>query len=156
MSVGLILPGERVDSRPVLNLARFDKQFTHGDITAFTTWYGPEREECLVLVPTHKFGLSQEFMPAVFRISEISIYAEGHVGDPTEAIWNLRLAAAGLGFEDSPMMVMRLRSIVAEHIIDVLRMPVRRPRENEEVRATAVVTDRSTGKTTETRIRDDV
>lgn len=158
MSVGLIIPGaeQRADSRPALNLARFHRQFTHGDVTAFLTWYGPDLEECVALVPTFKFGISQDFMPAVFLISEISIYAEGYLGDVREAIWNLRIAAAGLGLDDNPMTIMRLRSIVAEHIDDVLRMPPERPRENEEWRATISATDRNTGETTELRILDDV
>lgn len=157
MSVGLIMPGgERPDSRPVLNLARYHRQFSHGDLTVFLTWHGTDLEECIVLVPTFKFGMGQEFMPAVFLLSNISIYAEGYLGDVTEAIWNLRIAAAGLGMDDSPTSIMRLRSIVAEHINDLMLMPPERPRENEEVRGVIVATDRETGKSSETEIRDDV
>lgn len=153
----LILPGlPAPDSRPALNLARFHKQYVHGDITVFITWLAPEMEECMVLVPTFKVGLTQEFAPCVITLSQVGLYSDG-LDSGTEAEVEALVTAFAwcLGMDSGPATLLRILGIIRNHMGDLVACPPR-PRENEEVRADAILTDRSTGKTREMEVRDDV
>lgn len=155
---GLLLPswGTRPDSRPALNLARFHKQYTHGDITVFMTWLAPDMEECMVLVPTFKFGISQDFAPCVITLSQAALYGDGmDSGTQAEVEALVTAFAYCLGLDTGPATCLRILGVIRNHLGDLLQIPPR-PRENEEVRADAIVTDLSTGKTRQMEVRDDI
>lgn len=110
---------------PALDLTRYHWKAEHGDVTAFGSWWlaedsGPR--PCIVLLPTYRQSW-QKAKPSVVLIDQAWVWDET-IGDPERAA---RLAfhfAEGLGLPlNNPNTIMRIRSIIADHIGDLLMMP---------------------------------
>jgi hypothetical protein len=112
-------------TRPALDLTRYHFRHLHGDITAYGTWWlaedsGPR--PCLVLLPTHKQSW-EKTRPCVVMLDQAWVWSE-EIGDPFRAARNALDFADALGLGASPSNGIRVRSIIVDHLDDLLKMPV--------------------------------
>lgn len=124
--------------RADLDLTQVHFQLTYGPITLFGTWFGAERKPALVLLPTTKIG-REEAIPCVIPLASAWKWAES-TGDPAHAARVSVMFAQHMGLDAyNPHQVIRITSIVRDHIGDLLAIP---PKPTERVVvADAVRTD---------------
>lgn len=136
----------QVVSRPALDLARCHWTHQCGDITVYGTWWladdaGPR--PCLVLMPTRQSAWAGA-TPYVVHIDQSWIWSE-EIGLPERAARNSMEAAQCLGLSVSdPLTVMRVRSIIVDHLPELLVMPPMPP-DMREGKAIGEVTIRRDG-----------
>lgn len=141
---------------PVLDLEMLHFRRRHGDIEAFGTWYGPENRPCLVLMRRGDYGAdTARVTPCIFPQANAWIFSE-EIGDPREAVHSLASMAHHLGLSAFQQLDMfRLLSIVRENLQDWITIPPK-PKDKVEVKADAILTDRTTGKEKHAEIMGDV
>lgn len=110
--------------KPALDLTRYHDRHQHGDITVYLTWWlasdsGPK--QCLVLVPTHAQSYERT-TPCVVPMNHAWVWSE-EIGDPAAAAATAMSFARALGLEASPRQAIRIRSIIVDHLDDLVRMP---------------------------------
>lgn len=108
-----------------LDLTRYHFRHTHGDITVYGTWWlasdsGPK--PCLVLIPTHAQSY-QRATPCVVPMNDAWVFSDT-IGDPVRAAQASFAFAEALGLNvNTPQNVFRVRSIIADHIGELLLIP---------------------------------
>ncbi len=108
-----------------LDLTRYHERYQHGDITVYLTWWlasdaGPR--PCLVLIPTNAQS-NERGTPCVVPLNQAWVWSEA-IGDPVHAArWAFAFAQT-LGLDTNNVTnVFRVRSIIADHLGDFLKMP---------------------------------
>lgn len=142
-------------SRTAIDLARYHERYTHGDLSVYLTWFlasdaGPK--PCLVLIPTD--SAKWEFAtPCIVMLEDAWVWSEA-IGDPARAARSCFDFAGALGLNPSqPTDVFRIRSIVHDHLGDLLAIPPMPADMRETVSlGEATVTDRETGRTIEREV----
>lgn len=110
--------------RIALDLTRYHFKRELGDITLFGTWFlasdsGPK--PCLVLLPTGK--QNQHGIPCVVPQNQAWVWSEA-IGDARRAAQTAYTFAEHLGLDsNNPSNVFRIRSIIHDHILDLLHIP---------------------------------
>lgn len=124
--------------RPDLDLTQVHFERPMGDITLFGTWFGAERKPALVLLPTSKIGREGP-IPCVIPLASAWRWAES-TGDPKHCARVSVMFAHHMGFDPfNPHVVIRITSLIRDHIGDLLSIP---PKPTERVVvADAVRTD---------------
>jgi hypothetical protein len=105
-----------------LDLTRFHFRHVRGEIAVYGTWLlgidsGPV--PCLVLVPAHR---TINIVPCVVPLNHAWVWSE-EKGDPREAARMALVMAETLGLGVSPSSGIKVRSIVIDHIEDLLKIP---------------------------------
>ncbi|MPZ36669.1 MAG: hypothetical protein GEU95_01180 [Rhizobiales bacterium] len=109
--------------KAAIDLTRYHARAQHGDITAYLTWWladdgGPR--PCIVLIPTR---MHERVQPCVVHIEQAWMWSE-EIGDPERACRLAFAFAAALGLDvNNQMNVFRVRSIIVDHLGDLLTMP---------------------------------
>lgn len=136
-----------------LNLSQYHFVQRHGDLTAFGTWYGTEQQRpALVLVRTNAVISHERVTPVVIPMDNLWIWSE-EVGDPAHCAQACYRFAPSLGLDPyNSVSMMRIASIVRDHIGDVMSMPTE-PTGEFRVVADALMTD-ADGKETHKEIRE--
>jgi hypothetical protein len=135
-----------------LNLTLWSR--TKGDITVYGTWIMTTGRPCLVLLRTD-WKPGAQAIPCIVPLDQAWLWDE-NTGDPVHAAHTTVQFAHALGLNVlNPREMIRLTSIIREHLGDLLRMPPL-PDTEAEVVADAIVTNRVTGKTIEAEIKDHV
>lgn len=133
--------------RNALDLTRYHARYSHGDITVYLTWWlaldsGPR--PCLVLIPTHAQSYERA-IPCVVMLDQAWRWSEG-IGDPRDAAFQALRFADALGLGATPTNAIRVRSIIVDHLGDLLAMPPMPEGMRESVvLGEAKVTDREAG-----------
>lgn len=143
--------------RTAIDLDRYHARHQHGDIMVFLTWWladdsGPK--PCLVLIPT--FTPLDRVTPCVVMMENAWLWSE-QVGDPRQAAHTAFAFAQMLGQDtNNATNVIRIRSIIHDHIPDLITMPPMPDamREQGEVIGEARLVDPETGRTVEQEVRD--
>jgi hypothetical protein len=134
-----------------LDLSRYHERFGYGDLTVFMTWFGDELVPCLVIVPSHYEG-HERVTPCVVPQRAAWVWSET-LGDPRHCALASYQFCQFLRINPDPNSVIRITSIIRDHIGDLISIP---PAPFE----TAVVADAirrdSDGKEHHTEVRDRV
>lgn len=111
--------------RPALDLTRYAWRQEHGDIVAYGSWWladdsGPR--PCIALLPINRASWEKS-KPAVVLIDQAWVWDET-IGDGARAAALAFQFAQGMGLDESnPNTLIRIRSIIADHIGDLLKIP---------------------------------
>lgn len=120
-----------------LDLTKVWWQQSHGDITAFGTWFGRDRRPAIVLLPTARIG-ALNVVPCVVPLDGAWRWADD--GDPRHCARVSFLFAQSMGLTAyNQFTLMRITGIIQGHLGDLLTMPPK-PTERHVV-ADAVRTD---------------
>lgn len=124
----LILPPSELDRptliRPALDLTRYAWRHQRSDITVYGTWWlaedsGPK--PCLVLTSSHNQG--RRAPPCVVLLDQAWMWSE-EIGDPVRAAKVAMEFVDALGLTADVKSAFRVRSIIVDHLHDLLTMPV--------------------------------
>lgn len=128
------------DHRPILDLNESHFVQAHGDITVFGTWYGTtERRPCLVLLPTYQ--RMDKVTPCIIPIDNAWKWAE-ETGDVRDVARSCFQFCQALGLDPyNQITVMRVLSIIRDHMGDLLSMPAAPVPQGLHVTADAVWKD---------------
>lgn len=141
--------------RAALDLTKTAWTRVKGDVTVYATWILTTGRPCLVLLPTNRLSNSEHLIPCLVPLDMAYLWDE-HVGDPVHCARTTVQFAQALGINEyEPRNLIRLTSIIREHLGDLLTMPPL-PDEATDVVADAILTDPNTGKTREKEITDHV
>lgn len=133
----------------------YDFKRVHGDITVIGTWMGEAMEDsqaALVLMPTHrpcKLMGQLRAKPGVIPQSDAYLYRE-----PDYLLSRSLAITEGMGFDISATRVLKVRDIIIDALVDLIKIPPR-PVLERRVVADAVIVD-STGRSTHAEVHDDV
>ena len=111
--------------RLALDLTRYHWRHERGDLVVYGSWWladdsGPR--PCLVLLPTRRQSW-EKAKPAVVLIDQAWVWDE-KIGDGARAARLASEFAIGLGLDErNPNTLIRIRSIIADHIGELLMMP---------------------------------
>lgn len=144
------------DTKYALDLSVCHFAQKHGDITAIGTWFGTEsRRPCLVLVKTNAIISNERSAPCVIPLDNAWWWAEETGGiDIREQARTCMLFAEALGLNPhNKVSVMRVASIIRDHIGDLIRMPVA-PTHDLKVVADLVYKDHVTGEEIHKEVKD--
>ena len=145
---------DQPETQPMIDLERHLWKRTKGDITVYGTWSLHSGRPVMVLVPTFVPRHSVErAVPCLIPLDAAFLWDE-HTGDPSHCAQMTFQFAQVLPISPfNPSDMIRLTSIIREHLGDLLTMaPL--PESEREVVADAILTDPNTGKTKETEIVD--
>ncbi len=96
----------------------------HGDLTVYGTYWLADEDgprPCLVLLPTDQRRWAN-LMPCVVLLDQAWIWSE-EIGDPRRAAQTAFEFATCLGLDPEPTTVMRIRSLIVDHLPDLVPMP---------------------------------
>lgn len=107
---------------PALDLTRYHFRQQHGDVTVFGTWWlgedsGPS--PCLVLIPTRE---RPGMVPCCVPLNHAWVWSE-EIGNPVFAARMALAMANSLGLGATPSNAIRVRSIVVDHLDDLIKLP---------------------------------
>lgn len=140
-------------SNYALDLTRHAWRRTLGDITLYGTWFGPQHEPVLVLIPTYRQH-HEKTTPCVVPLANAWKWDE-MMGDPIGCASTCSEFARHLGLDPySIITAQRIASIIRDHLGDLLNMPPK-PTEGRVAVADAFITDAS-GKRIHMEVTDDV
>lgn len=131
-----------------LDLTRVWKSFRHGDLTVILSWYRDPRttagaRPCLVLIPA--YASLEHLIPCVVTLDKAWIWSE-EIGDEELAGRAAGEFAASLGMSGTAHDFIRIRSLIVDHLGDLLAMP---PLPTELVPKTVIgegrITERESG-----------
>lgn len=120
-----------MNTRPILDLTRCHFTKAHGDITVFGTWLLQQNgaTPALVLLATAKVG-NENAIPCIVPLSTAWAWSE-EIGDPRHAAQRSYWFAANMGLNAHNIAtVMRVTSIIRDHLGDLLSIP---PRPHDKV-----------------------
>lgn len=141
-------------SRTAIDLTRYHDSYQHGDLSVYLTWWladdaGPK--PCLVLIPTNTAAW-EHTMPCIVMLENAWVWSEA-IGDPAAAARAAFGFATSLGMKTEPTNVIRIRSIIHDHIGDLLAMPPMPADMRETVNlGDATIKHRDSGRTIEREI----
>lgn len=134
--------------RPALDLTCHAWRQEHGDLIAFGSWWladdaGPR--PCIVLLPKRRQSW-QKAKPAVILIDQAWVWDE-KIGDGARAARLAYEFAGGLGLDQrNANTLIRIRSIIADHIGDLLAMkPMPDDMRRVETMGEMTIAERETG-----------
>lgn len=133
----------------MLDLSRRAFDFQRGNITVIGTWVQLDFRRwrpCLVLVRTGE-ELREDTWPCVVTVDQAWIWSE-EIGDPQRAAHQAMAFAQALRLGDTPQTVIRIASLIHDHLGDLLGIPPYQGPDDEPV-AEVTITDRATGRTRE-------
>lgn len=141
-------------TRYALDLSIQHFQQRHGDLTIIGSWFGEEsREPCLVLVKTNAILSHERITPCIVRLSNAWAWAE-ETGDLQQVIKLCMGFADALGLDRfNQMTIMRIASIIRDHMGDLLSMPPA-PEHDKRVVADLFYTNTETGKVIHKEVKD--
>ncbi|WP_296763720.1 hypothetical protein [Sediminimonas sp.] len=140
---------------PVIDLSRYHFKHAYGDVTVIGTWSLATSRPVMALVPTVLRPTHDRVTPCLVPLDMAWMWDET-TGDAQHCVETTVMFAQALGFNPyAPRELIRLTSIIRDHLGDLLTMP---PMPETEQRAVADVikTDLDTGKTQEAEILSDV
>lgn len=104
-----------------LDLTRYHFKRELGDLTLFGTWlYNDDQEDtepAIVLVP--RFRMSDRTKPIAIALSSAFKY-----NDPRYLAHASAVFAKKLGFEDSMTTTHKIASVIHDHLLDLIKMPL--------------------------------
>lgn len=142
--------------KQVLDLTKYAWRQEHGDITVYGTWWLGDKEgpwPCMVLVPTYR-QMALNYVPCVVTLDLAWIWSE-EVGDPAYAADTAMSFAQSLGIGATPKNVIRVASIIRDHIEDMIKRIPPRPTSHQDVVADIIIKDQQTGRERHAEIKDD-
>lgn len=108
------------DRQPAIDLTRYAFKRELGEMTLFGTWLWNEDKEntepALVLVPTFRLNGA---VPCCIALSAAYKYNEARY-----AVRAARHFSTQMGFEDSMTRTHKIATIIHDHLIDLIKMPV--------------------------------
>ena len=135
--------------RPILDLTL--RHFTRpkGDITLIGSWIEVDgrHRPCLVLIATADEG-RETAVPCVVTLDKAWIWSED-VGDGARAAQIAFSFCEALRLTADPHNIIRVASLIHDHLGDLLAIPPWRAPKVEEAVAEVTITERSSGKTAE-------
>ncbi|MBP0484664.1 hypothetical protein [Sagittula salina] len=132
------------------------KSHVYGDVTVIQTWTMSNKRPCLVLVPSLIKRHFERVTPYVVSIDNAWMWDET-AGDPEDCVWMTMEAVNALGLSATdPATMIRITSIIREHLGDLLMMPPLVEVAHSAVVADAIITDANSGKTRDREISDHV
>lgn len=140
-----------------LDLSKRHWQHTHGDITVIGTWLAIEgaKRQCMVLLRSGD-EKSDHAQPCIVTIDQAWVWSE-QVGDPRKS------ARLAFGFaqamrlnEHNPKTIIRIATIIHDHLGDLLTIPPYTETDLAPVVADMTITNRDSGRVLEAEVRDDV
>lgn len=145
--------------RPALDLTRWHFRQQHGDISVYGSWWLAEDSgptPCLVLIPTFSQSWAKA-TPCVVRLNDAWMWSE-EIGDPRRAAHLAMQFTQALGLDvNNASNVFRVRSIIVDHLSDLLTMPpMPMAMRSIEVIGEATITNRDSGKTIEREVVEHV
>ena len=142
-------------NEPIIDLSRRHFTRTQGDVTVIGTWSLANSRPVLALIPTHTRLAHDRLTPCLVPIDMAHLWDE-HTGDAAHAAIMTVQFAEALGINPyNPRALVRLTSLIRDHLGDLLAMPPM-PTSEERVVADIIKTDHDTGKTTEAEVTSDV
>lgn len=126
-------------TKPYLDLTKYHFKQKHGDIIAYGTWCGDNNRQCLVLVPS-MIEAGKRVVPCVIPVDNAWKWSE-EVGNVRDCAASCLQFAANLGLDPyNQISVMRVLSVIRDHMGDLLTIPVK-PTGDIRVVADAFYTD---------------
>lgn len=110
---------------PALDLTRYHARYEHGDLHVYLAWWTGAEDEpprpCIVLLPIRRQSW-EKAKPAVVLLEQAWLWSD--IGDPAYAVRCAFAFCKGLGLDEkNPSNVIRVRSLINEHLGDLLAMP---------------------------------
>lgn len=140
---------------PLIDLSRYDWKRRKGDVIVYGTWSLHNGRPVMVLIPTFTPEHSEHLIPCLVPLDMAYMWDE-HTGDPAHCARMTFEFASALGLNaHEPRTMVRLTSIIREHLGDLLTMR-NLPASEQEVVADAILTDTNTGQVREAEIIDNV
>ena len=139
--------------RQALDLTRNAWVKKHGDITVYGTWWNDEHDgwlPCMALVPTFR---QERITPCVVTMDLAWIWSEEE-GSMAFAVETALDFAETLGLPPDQKSVIRVASLIRDHLGDMISIPPRPVNDNEIVVADGFAT--INGKTHHAEIKSDV
>lgn len=128
----------------MLDLSRRVDTFTHGDIQVILTWTLHDERPCLVLIPTLAVLHFDSITPCIVPIESAFMWDE-HTGDGRHCATMAFQFACAMNFAPSPQILIRITSIIRDHLGDLLACPNMPKLFDDEVVADATLTNLETG-----------
>ena len=165
------LEEDDIEDKVEVDFDYIQQRYTHGDITVMHTWnFGaPESPEpCLVLGPTYMPPDPSDIHICVVELNDAWRWSREH-NDDAQVIdisaddtrisgdqWQREMAqyfamCLGLSKHD-PGTIRRIRGIIEDHLVYLVNLPPA-PQRDHRPDVTAEVTDMSSGRTQESKIR---
>lgn len=111
---------ELAQARPAIDLTRTHFRRDLGDLSIFGTWVHNDDQEdtepCLVVLPRYRLNGA---VPCVIALSAAFKY-----NNPRYLAHASRFFAAQLGFEDEMTTVRKIATLIHDHMLDLLSMPL--------------------------------
>lgn len=104
----------------ILDLTRYHGRHAHGDLTVFLTWFGNDLVPCLVIVPSYYEG-HERVTPCI--VPQRSAWLWSSIGDGSHCALASYQFCKHLRMNTSPGNVIRITSIIRDHIGDLLAIP---------------------------------
>lgn len=139
---------------PALDLSRQHFAYVKGDLTLIGTWVRTEEDwrPCMVLIRTGE-EFSDHTIPCVVTLDKAWIWSE-QVGDIVAAARTTAGFLDALRMQPSKANIIRIRSLIHDHLGDLLTMPPYVPADRI-VLAEITATDQN-GRTIEAEVMEDV
>ena len=137
-----------------IDLSKRHDTFVHGDLSVILTWTQHNRRPALVLVPTFAVLHNQRVTPCIVPLDMAHMWDET-TGDGRHCATTSMVFACNLSSEPSPRLCFRITDLIREHLGDLLMCPPMPAFQQVEV-AFATLTDRDSGKVTQSGITEDV
>lgn len=145
--------------RPCLDLARNAWKQRHGDIDVYGTWYWDEDDRtwvpCLALVPVTTVLHFERVRPCIVPVDHAWAWSEEQGGWEYVAQTALTFAQA-LRLPPDVGGVIRVASLVREHLEDLVKRIPPRPSDDEEMIVAADAVAKVGGRSRHTEIKDRV
>ena len=141
--------------RPVLDLSNRVWEQNHGDLTFIGTWIEIEgsHKSCIAIIRTNE-ERHEATMPCVVTADKAHIWSE-EVGDPRQAAWIATGYLDALRMERTPRNMIRIASLIHDHLGDLLSIPPYMPRETY-VAAELTITNKNDGSVREVEVVENV
>jgi len=126
----------------------------HGNVTVIGTWIGKDGDfqPCMVLIRSGD-EYSEDLVPCAIPLEDCWIWSED-VGDGRRSAFAAREFARVLRLDDDPRTLIRIASIIHDHLGDLISMRPYQQIEQKAVIADVSITHRDTGKTLDVELRD--
>ena len=145
--------------RPVLDLTRNAWSQRHGDLTVYGTWFWDDEDRtwvpCLAIVPAAILLHHERVRPCLIPVDHAWAWSEEQ-GSPEHVAVSTAAFVNALGLPPTAQSVIRVLSVIRDHIEDLVKRVPPRPSDDQEtaIRADAIV--KIDGRAQHTEIRDRV
>lgn len=141
--------------RPVLDLSNREWVKNHGDLTFIGTWIEIEgsHKACMVIIRTNE-ERHEATMPCVITADKAWVWSED-IGNPRQAAHIAVGYLDALRMERSPRNMIRIASLIHDHLGDLLSIPPYTTRETY-VAAELTITNKNDGSVREVEVVENV